>query len=327
MSASHEPQRSPFGRLKGACAARRVALVLCGVMLVVVPANGRGLWEKTRSSSWVRERDVLGAVERVLMGLGSEHDVLTAEAALVDYTRGKVFEDVRIEILLVRLRLEARWTYDARLEKRLARTLQRPGPAEALGRGWLDWAALGALRGDAAAAEARFESALALVWQPGPRAEGLLGRGYAHMALGRARAAASDFELASRTADTTRLVSAALWSLALAEARSGRPTVAERAGRSAFELEQRRARASGRDVFAGVARVPAYEVEAHAALHAEIEGLLATEAGDEDAAENARFRACESSRRYLLRAEPDGAPWVAFARRTWLACAKPALPR
>ncbi len=317
-----QSERLARARFPWRCAShsRLACLVFCAAVLLDHPADARDLWERTRSPELARERDILGAVERVLLGVADDHDVLAAQSALVEYTRGKRYEDVRVEVLLVRLRLEARWTYDARLEKRLGTTLERSGPPAAMGRAWLDWGALGALRGDARAAAARFERGLALVWERGARAEGLLGRGYARMALGHAREAASDFDAAVRLADTGRITAAALWSLALAESRSGRGEEALRAGRFALEVERRRASASGRDAFDGVARVPSYDVHALAALRARVEGQIARESADEDDEASARKNACEAERKYLLHAEPDGAPWVSQAQRAWREC-------
>src|SRR6478735_2074721 len=108
---------------------RRGFLLLGGAALISQVASARGLWERARSPRSARESQVLAALERVLTGRADDHDAMTAQSAYVDYARGASFDDVRIELALVRMRLAARWVYDALLEKRMQATLGRAIPA------------------------------------------------------------------------------------------------------------------------------------------------------------------------------------------------------
>lgn len=279
------------------------------------------IWERARNASSNDDHRVLLALERVLLGFGDDHDALASRAALLDYLRGRRFDDGRIELLLVRLRLDTSWAFDRRLEARLETSLERPGlPPDLRGQGWLDWGNLAALRNDARAARFRFDQALQLLWEDGPRARALLGRGWAWLALGDARKAAEDFRLATNVADERRLVVAALWSLALACERGGLELEAARALRRAGELEQVRARASGRDVFDGVARQPDYEVHAVAALQWAYRADRADDAGHFEAGLEAERQRCEAHERYLQQAEPRGSPWASLTRDAWTRC-------
>jgi tetratricopeptide (TPR) repeat protein len=262
----------------------------------------------------------LAALERVLLGHGDEHDAMTSKTSLLDYIRGHRFGDPRIEVLLTRLRLDTSWTFDRRLEARLGDTVQRALPPDLLGSAWADFASLAALRGDAGAARTRFVRAVDLSWEPAPRARALLGRGWAHLAQGQARLAVADFREASGLPAPRRLLAASLWSLALALERSGQMVEARTALQRAGELDALRASASGRDVFDGVARLPAYEVHAVEALQAAFRLHRAEIAGNEESALLAHRQRCESLRRYLIHAEPDRSPWATHTRARWLAC-------
>lgn len=300
----------------------RAALLLLGAVLCGGAAEAQNVWRRARSPSVASEERVLSAVERVLTGRADDHDVHAAHAAYVEFARGESFEDVRIEVSLVRMRLAARWVYDARLEKRMRETLKRPVPPAVRGRAWIDYGALAALRGDAGATGSRMNEALVWAWQGGERAEALLGRGYASMAQGRAREAAVDFAQAASVSDSLRISAAAMASLSLAEARSGRADDARRSARAALSLDRRRASTLEQDLFDEVARLPSYEAFAVEALLHEARAEVQREALEDEAERRARAAACESLRQYLLRAEPDGAPWAPQAKRKWLACSR-----
>lgn len=276
------------------------------------PTARLGFWRRTAQRA--QEADLLGAVERVLLGRANEHDALAARAAWLDYLRGRRFEDARIELLLARLQLETSFRADRRLEERLAESLERPAPPDLLGQAFIDFGNLAALRGDAVAAEARFERALGLLWEETPRARALLGRGWAALARGDARRASGDFEAASRLGENLRLVVAALWSGALALERSGRPLDAERWVERAGELERVRAKASGRDAFDGVARVPAYERYAIESLRERFALERAQRSQDLDEMDRAQKARCDALRAYLEQAAPAGAAGVEWAR-------------
>lgn len=279
------------------------------------------IWQRARQAQASDEHRVLKALERVLLGFGDDHDALASRAALLDYLRGRRFDDGRIELLLARLRLDTSWAFDRRLEARLGATLERPWlPPDLRGQGWLDWGSLAALRNDAEAARFRFGRAVQLLWEDGPRARALLGRGWAWLALGDARKAADDFRLASSVADDRRLLVAALWSLALACERGGQEKEAARALRRAGELEQVRARASGRDPFDGIARQPDYEVHAIAALQWTFRADRADDAGQFEAGLGAEQQRCAALWQYLKQAEPQKSPWAGLTRDTWTRC-------
>ena len=283
-------------------------------------AWGETFWQRVGRSPAPSEGELLRAVERLLLGRGDDHDAIAAHAALLDYLRGRRFEDSRIEVLLTRLRLDTSWSHDRRLEARLEATLRQPLPPDLLGLGWADWGNLAALRGDAAAARARFDAAVELLWDRGPRASALLGRGWARLAQGDARGASDDFLEAAATADTLRLVVAALWSGALAHERAGRDGEATRLRRRAGELERARASASGRDPFDGVARVPAYEEHAVTAVQHTYAVERARRSGENEAAAFAHRARCDALRRYLVHAEPDRSPWAHRSHALWLRC-------
>src|SRR5690606_22183529 len=143
-----------------------------------------------------------------------------------------------------------------------------------------------------------------------PRASALVGRGWARLAQGDAPGASDDFLEAAATADNLRLVVAALWSGALAHERAGRDDEAMRLRRRAGELERVRASASGRDPFDGVARVPAYEEHAVAAVQHAYALEVALRSEDFEAAALARRARCDALRLYVVHAEPDRSPWV-----------------
>jgi tetratricopeptide (TPR) repeat protein len=301
--------------------------VLLGAASFGAAAHGKDVWTRAARPRLARERDVLLAVERVLLGRGNDYDVHIAQSAAVEYLSGQRFEDVRIEVLLVRLRLEAKWAYDAHLEKRALTTLSRPLPASLKGRAWADAGALSALRGDGKTTGIRMNEALSWAWENAPRTEALLGRGYASMADGHAGDAARDFARAATLAPSLRWSAASMASFALAEARIGRRDEALRAARTALSLDARRT-STLEGMFDGVSRVPAYDRYAVDALLWEARASVATEALDDEAAERAASEACESHRQYLLRAEPERAPWVGLEKRAWLACiAAPSEPR
>lgn len=297
-----------------------VALGATSGAVPVVASTSGTIWDRARQAHGAGERRLLVALERVLLGLGDDHDALVSQTALLDYLRGRRFADGRIELLLARLRLDTSWAFDRRLEARLGSTLERRLPPDLLGSGWLDWGSLAALRGDAPAARFRFGQALRLLWEDGPRARALLGRGWAWLALGDARKAVDDFRLASGVADDRRLLVAALWSLALAYERSGQEGDAAHMVRRAGELERVRARASGRDPFDGVARQPTYEVHAIAALQWAFRAELADDARDFEGGLEAEQERCASLWRYLEQAEPEGSPWASLTRTVWSRC-------
>lgn len=285
------------------------------------PSSSGTIWQRAWRTQASDERRVLKALERVLLGLGDDHDALASRAALLDYLRGRRFHDGRIELLLARLRLDTSWAFDRRLEARLGSTLERPFlPPDLRGQGWLDWGSLAALRNDAEAGRARFEQAVQLLWEDGPRARALLGRGWAWLALGDARKAADDFRLATSVADDRRLLVAALWSLALACERGGQEKEAARALRRAGDLEQVRARASGRDPFDGIARQPDYEAHAVAALQWTFRAYRADDAGQFEAGLEAERQRCAALGRYLEQAEPQKSPWAGLTRDAWTRC-------
>lgn len=298
----------------------RRAVLLAVVWMVPAGASAATFWERVGQPSSESEEKLLGAVERLLLGKGDDHDAMSAHAALLDYLRGRRFQDGRIEVLLARLRLDTSWSHDRRLEGRLATTLQRPLPPDLLGMAWADWGSLAALRGDVAAARSRFEAAVERLWEQEPRAQALLGRGWARLAQGDARGASDDFLEAAGTANNLRIVAAALWSGALAQERAGREVDARRSLRRAGELERARASASGRDPFDGVARAPAYERHAVEALQHAFAAERARRGGDFEAARLAQEARCDALRRYLVHAEPDRSPWASRGQSLWLRC-------
>lgn len=298
---------------------RRAALALLLGLLPSAAWAGT-FWRRVGRSPAASERELLRAVERLLLGLGDDHDALAAHAALLDYLRGRAFEDPRIEVLLARLRLDTSWSHDRRLEARLEASLGRSLPPDLLGLGWADWGNLAALRGDVAAARVRFDAAVERLWEHGPRASALVGRGWARLAQGDAPGASDDFLEAAATADNLRLVVAALWSGALAHERAGRDDEAMRLRRRAGELERVRASASGRDPFDGVAQVPAYEEHAVAAVQHAYALEVALRSEDFEAAALARRARCDALRLYVVHAEPDRSPWVHRAHDLWARC-------
>lgn len=277
-----------------------------------------------RVTATAREGKLLRAVERVLLGRGDEHDAVAARAAWLDYLRGREFADARVEVLLARLQLETRWAHDRRLERRLAKTLDRSLPPDLVGQAWADLGSLAALRGDAAAAEERFERALDLLWEEGPRARALLGRGWARLARGDARRASADFVAASRLTESLRLVAASLWSAALAFERAGQAVEAERWLRRAGELERVRAKASGRDPFDGVALQPAYEHLALEALRQLFAQGQAELVEDADAAAARHQARCEALASYATSARAASGPTATQAELAWQQACGPA---
>ncbi len=281
------------------------------------PPNADDFWDRARYPELVAERRTLRAIERVLLGRGDDYDTLTARVALLDFIRGEQFTDVRVEYVLTRLKLESTFSYGSRLEARFAKTLERPAPAPLRAMGYQDYGALAALRNDAASAFRRFDVAVSLTWEPDGRDRALLGRGFAAMALGRARDAVVDFTEAAQTTPSRRLAVAAHWALSAAYDRIGEQRLSVRSAERAQAIGRARAAASRRPIFDGVAVVPAYEEAYLRGLRFEAE---ADEAEDAEAEELAQKRTCEAFRRYLVHAEPDGSPWVAVARQHLAGC-------
>lgn len=250
---------------------RHSALWLCGWTCLAFSEDAgarEGLWQRTRAVQHLRQEEAWQAAERTLNGSSSEMDLLRVRTALVDLSRGALF-DPRAVLSLLELRrqlgLPPPREGAALLRDALARPMSRYDRARAhlLAAQMLllpvesDGASLKRKEREDRAAE-HLILATQLAWERQLRARVLIVRSLLALARGEAAVCNQLAFAASRLVETHRQQIQVQTALALGHAALGRMSVATEAAVSIAQLEGRRREASGLDV---LAPLPLSEVE------------------------------------------------------------------
>lgn len=257
--------RSAVERLPG----RRIlpsywALVLFGCLLSAPSESAarEGLWQRTRSVQRGWQQEAWQAAERTLNGNSDEMDLLKVRTALVDLSRGTLFEP-RAVLSLLELRRQLGLPAPANGEALLAEALAQPMSRYDRARAHLISAQMllqqlelethfPERRQQEQRAAEQLEMATSLAWERHLRARVLIVRSLLALARGEPESCTQLAFSASRLVETHRQQIQVQAALALGHAALGRTSAATEAAVSIAQLEGRRREASGIDALAAL---------------------------------------------------------------------------
>lgn len=246
-----------------------LALSLLGVLSVSVstvgPARADSIWQRALHGNREEEREVQAAIERVLLGLGDERDLLRVRVALITLSRGEI-HDPRAIVLLVRLRREMGLMPASASEALLKEALL--GDLSLTERGWAHFerAHLSLRTRDLKVARSYLDTALSFAWRSPHRAEVFVLRGFVHLRQGQDELALADFSEVARLYAPRRVSVEAHIGSAMAYVLRGDVDRAEAAARTAFLIEAGRASVSRLDPFWDLGLSPAEQRSARTLL-------------------------------------------------------------
>ncbi len=233
--------------MRGLSLAAPIAL-FAFVLWVPRPSMAETLWERAKWGARAEEKLMRQSVEKVLLGVGDERDLLQVRVGLITLSRGEV-QDPRTIVLLLRLRREMGLSQSKYTEPLLKRALE--GQLSLTERAWaqLEFAHHFISRRDLSGAHAALSDGLDIAWRTQVRAEIAMLRGLVHLRSGRGTEAMEDFSQVVTLGPSRRLIVQAQIGMALAFALRGDSQRVRETAREAFITEATRATVSRLDPF------------------------------------------------------------------------------
>lgn len=223
--------------------------VACALLLGAPRASlAETVWERAKWGARVEERQMRQSVEKVLLGVGDERDLLQVRVGLITLSRGEI-QDPRTIVLLLRLRREMGLTPSKSTEALLERASR--GELSLIERAWaqLELAHNHVSRRDLSGAQQALNAGLEVAWRAQVRAEISMLRGFVHLRSGRGQEAMDDFSAVAALTVSRRLIVQARIGQALAFALRGDPERLRDMAKQAFITEMTRATVSRLDPF------------------------------------------------------------------------------